>query len=146
MTPRPSTKRQRVIYLDHEVNDKLVSYCDRRGVPPSQAVNALVRWHLLIDEPDDRFDKLIHLVEHSAWQNNQASDELKYRMEVLRGMMELFIKQFFFYTPPIDEDRQQEAVASGLGRFERFLDKLAENIHSARKKGDSLEDRCGDDE
>ncbi len=141
MTPRPSTKRQRVIYLDHEVNDKLVSYCDRRGVPPSQAVNAILRWHLLIDDPDNRFDQLIQLVDQGRWHNRQAFDDLKYQMEVLRGMTELFVKQFFFYTPPIDEDRQQEAVASGLGRFERFLDKLAENIHSAQNKGGSLEDR-----
>jgi len=132
MSRNMQSKTQRSAYLAPKIDDALMRHCRQHNLKPSRVIEHALKL-FLFPEFDERRDRnILDQLDVLTDRFEQEAENSARQFTIIREMAAMHVKQFFFYSPEIPDDRQGAAVASGLRRFGKFLDKLGENLDPAK--------------
>jgi len=122
------TKARLSVYLDPDMLAQLAELADRKRRPKSLIAEAAIMSFLTPDDADRREAVLTRRLDLLTRQGERLERDLSIVAETLA----LFIRFWLTVTPPLPQNAQGAAQATGRERFESFLDTLGRRLAKGR--------------
>ena len=114
--------------LHPDIAEALNQYCAAHHQSRSQIIERAVRALIFPEYIEEREQVITENLDKLYWEQTRQGQMMRRQFEILKEMIALYVRQFYFYTPALPETEKKAAVASGRLRFDRFLVQVAENI------------------
>ena len=113
--------------LNPDLADALQKHCVAHKLSRSEVIDRALRASIFPEYIEERERVLTQNLDRLFWEQRRQGQALRWQFQVVKEMIALFVRQFYFYTPPLPEDQKKAAVASGRQRYDRYLDQVAQN-------------------
>ena len=120
------------VRLNPDLADTLNQYCVAHHASRSEVLDRAVRTLIFPEYIEERERILTETLDRFCWEQRRERQMMKRQFQVLKEVLALYVRQFYFYTPPLPETEKKVAVASGRERYNRFLEQVAQNVGTGK--------------
>lgn len=114
--------------LDREVSDALKAHARRHNLSYSLAINNALKQVLFPEYQEEHNAALMAGLDRIEYQLKELRTHQRDDSTMLKEMLGTFVRVWFNNTAPVPEEQRRNAARSGGARFERFLDRIVDQI------------------